>query len=115
MREAGRPMIPSTYWAVLLGGMALFLAFGIFESIRRFRSRNLGLAPKSRFALLKENDSPLTEAAARSGEIPRTQASRPRRESRPGFNAAHYSRETLESILLMVAIIGDFAMILLGF
>ena len=95
--------------------MALFVGLGIFEYIRRFRSRNLGLSPKSRFSLLKENEGPLTEAATRSGEIPRFRTNKPRRTGTHDFNATHYSRETLENILSMSAIIGDFAMIILGF
>jgi hypothetical protein len=111
-------MISSNFWAVLWGGlalMALFVGLGIFEYIRRFKSRNLGLSPKSRFALLKENESPLTEAATRSGEIPRFKANKPRRAGTRDFNGTHYSRETLENILSMSAIFGDFAMIILGF
>src|SRR5271170_3262692 len=100
MAEGEQVMIPSNFWAILWGGMALFVAWGIFESIRRYRSRNLGLSPKSRFALLKDNDSPLTEAATRSGEIPRTRTNKQRRADRSEFTANHYSRETLENILM---------------
>lgn len=107
-------MIPSNYW-VLICGMALFLAWGIFDSIRRFRSRNLGLLPKNRFDLLKENEGTLADAATRSGEIPRARPDKPRRAGKTEFTGSHYSRETLEGLLLMVAIFGDFAMIILGF
>jgi exopolysaccharide biosynthesis polyprenyl glycosylphosphotransferase len=111
-------MNSSNLLAILWSGMALLALLvtgGILESGRRLRSRNLGVSPKNRFSLLKGNDGPLTEATVGSGEIPRARSTKTRRDARPDFKASHYSRETLESILLMVAIIGDFAMILLGF
>jgi exopolysaccharide biosynthesis polyprenyl glycosylphosphotransferase len=111
-------MIPSNFWAILWGGMALmalFVALGIFDYIRRFRSRNLGLSPKNRFALLKDNETSLADAATRSGEFPRARESKTRRADKTDFNANHYSREALENVLSMAAIVGDFAMIILGF
>lgn len=42
-------------------------------------------------------------------------AHKPENPKTPAFNGRHYSRETLENILSMTAVAGDFAMIAMGF
>jgi exopolysaccharide biosynthesis polyprenyl glycosylphosphotransferase len=106
-------------WGILSVVMGLLVASAISVSIKRFRSRHLGLASKVAIPLLK-SDGSLVDAATRRQEFHRRKGYRPHRNGphrngKAAFKAKHYSRESLENILSMTAIVGDFAMTVLGF
>lgn len=115
-------MIPSRFggiWGILCVVTALWVAWKIFRDIKRFRSRNLSLASKVSLRLLKDDGS-LADTAIRRETLHRkrehkTLRNEPHNSGKPAFETKHYSRESLENILSMTAIIGDFAMIVLGF
>jgi exopolysaccharide biosynthesis polyprenyl glycosylphosphotransferase len=115
-------MIPSSFggiWGILGVVTALLVAWKIFVAIKRFRSRNLSLASKVALRLLKDDGS-LADATIRGESLHRkrehkTHPNESHRSGKPAFAAKHYSRESLENILSMTAIVGDFAMIVLGF
>ena len=98
---------------------ALLVAWKIFGGIKRLRSRNLSLASKISFLFLNDRGS-LADTETKRQEFNRKREHKPHRNGscgtrKPAFEAKHYSRESLENILSMTAILGDFAMIVLGF
>ncbi len=104
---------------ILCAVAALLVAWTIFGVVRRLRSRNLSLASKVPLRLVKDGGS-LENVATRREALHRkreqkTHRNEPRSSGKPAFEAQHYSRESLENILSMTAIMGDFAMIVLGF
>jgi exopolysaccharide biosynthesis polyprenyl glycosylphosphotransferase len=107
-------------WPIFVLVGAALLAAGIFYGVmRRFRSRNLSLADKIALPLLKSG-RPLVEAPDTRHDTTRRRKSKPGSESPPPSRksippAGVYRREFLENSLSLVAIVGDFAMIVLGF
>lgn len=122
--EAIQLMIPSRFgdiWGILWVVTGLLVVWTIFGAIKRFRSRHLTLASKVALPLLK-NAGSLADAATRRGDLHRERKHKQHRNEphsngngKPAFKAKPYSRESLENILSMTAIVGDFAMIVLGF
>jgi exopolysaccharide biosynthesis polyprenyl glycosylphosphotransferase len=107
-------------WAVFLVVVVGLLGTGLFYgAIRWYRARNLSLASKISLPLLKDERS-LVEPPPLAPEYSRKRKEKPpvdRRQTgrKPDGDAGPHRRELLENTLSMVAIIGDFAMILLGF
>jgi exopolysaccharide biosynthesis polyprenyl glycosylphosphotransferase len=114
-------MIPRTdgIWGIIGLVAALLVAWTIFNTLKRFRSRNLSPASKVALRLLKDDES-LADATVRREAFHRKRGNKTHRYEpyssvRPALEVSHYSREKLENILSMAAIVGDFAMIVLGF
>jgi exopolysaccharide biosynthesis polyprenyl glycosylphosphotransferase len=116
-------MIPSHFgniWGIFGVMAGLLVVWTIFGVIRRFRSRHFSLASKIGPPLSRYGG--LADAATKTLELHRKRAHKPHRnephgnrKGKPAFKAKQYSRESLENILSMTAIAGDFAMIVLGF
>jgi exopolysaccharide biosynthesis polyprenyl glycosylphosphotransferase len=112
-------MIPSHFGGIwlILGGVTILLAtWRIF--VKRYRLRNFSLLSKVPLHLLKDSHL-LANPAIRRHKLHRRTDYKPHRNglhsNKPAFAAKQYSRESLENILSMTAIVGDFAMIILGF
>jgi exopolysaccharide biosynthesis polyprenyl glycosylphosphotransferase len=106
-------------WAVFLLVVVGLLGASLLVSVvRRLRTRNLSLAPKLALPLVK--DQTLVEAPSARPRISERPKRRPSRAPEPSEwepvpgNGSH-RRDLLEASLSMVAIIGDFTMIVLGF
>jgi exopolysaccharide biosynthesis polyprenyl glycosylphosphotransferase len=109
----------SDIWGILCVAVTLLVVWTIFGVIKRLKSRNLSLASKIVLRLSK-NGGVLADTASRIEALQRkreykTHRNEPRSSEKPAFSAKHYSRESLENILSMTAIVGDFAMMVLGF
>jgi exopolysaccharide biosynthesis polyprenyl glycosylphosphotransferase len=106
-------------WTIIGVGVALLVGWGIFNAIRRSRSRNFSPASKVALRLLKDGGS-LADTAINRKVFHRRKESNAHRfepcdDVKPALKFSHYSREKLENILSMTAIAGDFVMIVLGF
>lgn len=105
--------------SILLIIGTLLVAWRIFVAVKRSRLRNLSLASKMAFQLYN-NSGQLADPQTNRQKLYKKREHKPHRNcissnQKPAFEAKHYSREFLENILSMTAILGDFAMIVLGF
>jgi exopolysaccharide biosynthesis polyprenyl glycosylphosphotransferase len=107
----------SGIWGIIV--VALLVAWTIYKTTKRLRSRNLNLVLKSAWLLPKDTGS-LNEITIGKQSLHRKREQRiPRNlQQRSGKLVSQikpHSRESLENILSMTAIMGDFAMVILGF
>jgi len=118
-------MIPTQIeyiWGIIILLVIITLGTWTFlGAIKRFRSRSLSVASKIEMPLLK-NERASAEMATQSGTLRQKKTFRayPQPSQRPkskrvAFKYKPHSRELLENLLSMTAILGDFAMIVFGF
>jgi exopolysaccharide biosynthesis polyprenyl glycosylphosphotransferase len=114
-------MIPSPtgeFWALFLVLVAALIGTAfLFGSGRKSKARDLSLASKVQLPLLKD-DRALIDTPPFRKEFPRPRKRKPAFPppgERPGAPNQNHVREDLENVLCLAAIVGDFAMIVLGF
>jgi len=115
-------MIPLQFgdiWAVFLLVIAGLLGTALFYGvIKRSKSRDLGMLSKVTLPVIKE-ERPLIDPPSLRQEYPRKRKPKAPQNMPSGAKAASAMcvshREMLENALSMLAILGDFAMIVLGF
>jgi len=108
------------HWGVIVLVVTGLLGLGTFlGALKRFKSRNLSLASKVALPLFKDDRS-LAEVVVKRQKMDRPREPRSPRNDQsnnedPALKAKRYPRESLDNILSMTAIVGDFGMIVLGF
>ncbi len=106
-------------WGIICGVAIILVVARLFGSIKRFWLRNFSLASSISLPLLRGNNL-LANAPAKRQKVPRKRGHKqdpngPPDDGKAALEAKYYSQESLENILAMASLIGDFAMIVSGF